>query len=138
MKQIFLFSILSLCFSLISCTRNERLDAYECSSAFAANSCANECKKIPDYQYEFMVNKSNNTILQIYYYQGKQAQSSTSKSCTIFDEKNWDCSSKDSVAHISFNSTEKMVNGIYTQYSEQRNTLSGKSRFSMDSFSCAK
>jgi len=107
---------------------DNKLKMYECENPIDANACNSFCKKT-SVAFEFKVDKKQNKIFQIIYYEGKQSGSSifeTSKpytECSIYDEKNWSCST---VIGFSRYTKTTMANGIVTMQEDHK------------SFKCAK
>ena len=89
-KKIVSYAVLP--FFLASCSDSNKLDVYSCSFIGSALSCNNGCSIDKDLKFSFLVNKSQKTVFQIIYLEGKQDASITFENCNIFNDKNWDCS----------------------------------------------
>jgi len=111
--------LMSIALTLISCGNNEKLAVYTCDPSYAAESCNNGCVLEKDFKYSFLINKEEKSVLHISYFEGDQG-ALTHKNCTIFDNKNWDCSEFDTLPHVSINKKFLMANGIFTDTREVR------------------
>ena len=103
----FLFSV------LIGC-EEKKYNLYSCEGGSFSEQCSQQCKIKKDFESQFLIDKSSNSISEIIFYKGKKSGSITTKNCIIFDEKNWDCSSEN--IDVSTKKTTKMANGIYSDY----------------------
>ena len=65
------------------------------------------------------VDKEGGKVLQKVYRNKEIVQSEIFENCKIFDNKNWDCSSKKSFMNTSNNKTVKMNNGIFIDHWEK-------------------
>ena len=112
---------------------DSKLRVYECENEMDANACNSSCKKT-SMDLEFKVDKKQNKIFRIVYYDGKQRGSSiyeTSKpytECSIFDDKNWSCSKliPASRGYSGVYETTTMANGMVAMQTDYK------------SFKCAK
>jgi hypothetical protein len=106
---------------------DSKLTMYECSNEQDANACNSSCKK-SNLTVEYKVDKKQNKIFKIHYYDGKQSGSSIYETirpyseCSIFDEKNWSCTTlmpaTPGIAGIY--STKTMANGrVFMQDSQK-------------------
>lgn len=95
---------------------NRKLTYYSCREgmAFMCTTDKDVCK-MKDFKTEFLVDRTTGSVSQITYFKYGVADSVTHKSCTVFDDKNWDCSDQmrnDYGVLITFE--HKMVKGVYT------------------------
>ena len=129
-KIVFLIFSLLICQSAFAGLFDNKLQQYRCKDAEQAHSCTScevtdlveKCKSYYKIELEFKVDKEQNRVIKIVYNLGKMAESDYLNNCKVIDKKNWICANKDSFA----TSTKKMVNGIYTnisQDSDKRNTF---------------
>jgi len=119
----FFFNCLS--FLLVGCDFQNHMTIYRCEDkGRSADSCEN-CKVDKKFNLQFLVSKENNSVMQIVFYDGLQTGSITHKNCTIFSDKNWDCS-EDFTNNPR--SVLKMSNGILTGETEFWNKEKFESR----------
>ena len=114
--QLIFFSILVLwginasAFALFE----KKLEVYTCNSEIEAVACTS-CKKERGTTFQFKVNVTSNVVLLQIYEDGKIYNTSTLSSCKVVNEKNWDCSERNTHNNGSYNSTKaKMNNGTYS------------------------
>lgn len=99
---------------LTGCEKSERLDLYYCPDLDLATKCESECAISKNMKLSSIVNKQEKSVLVIFYESGKQVGSNIYTECTIFDEKNWDCSNDEKSNHMIRKNMKRMVNGVYT------------------------
>lgn len=112
--------LLAICPLVVHGADTQKLTMYECDNHLAAESCGGFCTKVADnlnlesYQVDFLINKNSNAVM-IRTYIGKSEPTGTvHKNCTIFDDKNWDCSDEPVwTGKWYVYSTYKMVGGTY-------------------------
>ena len=97
---------------------DKKLTVYGCPNAEAGKSCSNKCTKLKEVNVNFLVDKSQKTVLKKVYLEGRLTQSETFQNCKIFNEDNWDCSKRDEeslrgVGLIVTITEDKMADGIY-------------------------
>jgi hypothetical protein len=77
---------------LVACDSQNRMSMYRCEDyANYAHSCEH-CTLDKKFNLQFLVSKEHSSVMQIIFYDGLQTGSITHKECTIFNDKNWDCS----------------------------------------------
>ncbi len=129
--------MLSLIF--ISCSDQEKLKVYTCEVANNANRCSDGCVLVENnMRYSFLVNKEEKSVLQVVYYKGEQRGAITHKNCTIFSNKNWDCATSNTFQHVTESTESKMINGVFTYYTEVRDRSDYSLRNNNDKGTCAK
>lgn len=89
---------------------------YKCSAIEQAYQCSVGClPEKHELTFEFLVSPAKGMVMTSVYRDGKLFRSSTIEECKVFDEKNWDCSSRSEnsmgTAYISY--INKMVNGVH-------------------------
>ena len=89
---------------------------YKCSAIDQAYQCSVGClPERVDVRFEFLVSSEKGMVMTSAYRDGKLIGSSTVEECKVFDEKNWDCSSRSEnsmgTAYTSY--INKMVNGLH-------------------------
>lgn len=86
------FFLICLGFLLVGCDLQNSKQIYRCEDkGSSANSCEH-CKVDKNFNFQFLVSKENNSVMEIFFFDGVQTGSITHKNCTIFNDKNWDCS----------------------------------------------
>jgi hypothetical protein len=137
-------SVLSLAFfsvvllSLIGCDSSKKYQIYHCDKELA-KSCTDGCEISKGAKIQFKVSKESSSVMEIFFIDGEQKAASTTENCKIFDDKNWDCSSKDStLPWVVIQRAELMANGIYTNYTEYIDKKTYKDRLSDQKATCAK
>lgn len=109
-----------LSFGLAHNVNAKLLTMYGCESHFAAEDCGGTCKQAEilgeSWQADFLVDKKNNAVMKRTYIGTSTPTGDIFKNCTIFDDKNWDCSAEPywTGKWLVYNNY-KMVNGIYVQ-----------------------
>jgi hypothetical protein len=92
----------------------KKLSFYSCNQPYDASACSKGCIENNRLKMSFIVNKGDRSVLAVLYGPGNQTPSIFDK-CTIFNEKNWDCSYVSSVN--GYTETKiMMVNGIFTEF----------------------
>ncbi|MCF8194593.1 MAG: hypothetical protein K9J38_01210 [Polynucleobacter sp.] len=133
---IFLFLGFNLIFANAGILDN-KISLYTCPKNQYVK--CNDCKK-NGMKIDFLLNKNDKTIMARVYFEGN-SQSVIYENCKIFDEKNWDCSTKNSFeGKFAINTQEsiyKMTNGVF-QSILVWNTFSDKVITEVQSHSCAK
>ena len=97
------------------------LDFYICKDELSANKCQKECEKSKEEKRSYKTNKEEKAVLEVDYKGQDKVASRVWKSCVIFDEQNWDCSSYiiDYYPGVyNLNRKFKMVGGVFTKYEE--------------------
>ncbi len=123
----------------IACSDQEKLKVYTCEDAKNANRCSDGCVLVKNnMRYSFLVNKDAKSVLQIVYYNGEQIGAITNKDCTIFSDNNWDCSTSNTYQHVTESNEKKMINGVFTDYTEVRDRSDYSLRNKEDKGICAK
>ena len=137
-------SVLSLAFfsvvllSLIGCDSSKKYQIYHCHKLMA-ETCNDACEIAKGFKIQFKVSKESSSVMKIYFLDGEQKAASTTENCKIFDDKNWDCSSKENTLPWSIiRSTELMANGVYTDYSEYIDRETYRDRLVDQKATCAK
>ena len=134
-----LLLVLTSVLVLSACDSNNKLSVYRCDYKDYADTCNAHCKVEKDFKYSFLVNNKEKSVFQVIYDEGEQSGSITHKNCTIFSEKNWDCSETNILNGESHRNTNKMANGIYVSHYEISNIYTFKTRSLGDSKAiCAK
>ena len=125
--------------SILGCSKNGEtlLNAYECDKkSFSLLNedylnCSGSCKKITWEDEEdkssknikltigITVDKEGSKVLHKIYKNKEIVQSEIFENCKIFDNKNWDCSSKESFMNTRNDKTLKMNNGIFINHWEK-------------------
>jgi hypothetical protein len=129
----------SLVFCSVANGQEKLLDFYICKDELSANRCQRDCEKSKEEKRSFKTNKDEKAVLEVDYKGQDKVASRVWKSCVIFDEQNWDCSSYviDHTPGYNVNKKFKMINGVFTKYEEwqERNVMFEK--WSKQSY-CAK
>lgn len=123
---------------IVSCSDNRKQNVYVCNYLDAAYSCDKECVVEKDWKYSFLVNKSQKSVLHVSYIDGEQTMSVIHKECTIFDEKNWDCSDYSTHDYVTIDKVAKMINGTFVMKFEFRDRVSRELRNTNDKPICSK
>jgi len=116
MMKFLIFTFLLLnSFSSYANFFEKKLYIYECPKNKYA-TCNDGCKK-SDLQVSFLLNKKENTVLLKSYFKGN-TNSTIFDNCKIFNDKNWDCSSKNEFfskdRNVISHYIRKMNDGIFT------------------------
>ncbi len=122
----------------MSCGKNKQLDVYSCDPPITANACNDLCVLEKNMKYSFLVNKEEKSVLQVVFWEGKQEGSLIHKNCTIFDEKNWDCSEISTLTYVTTNRHLTMANGIFSHTHELTDNVKGNLRNPEQKGTCAK
>ena len=104
---------LACSFVILGCSQDKHYSVYLCPNKTDSISCSDQCKKDEKMRFTFLVNKEKFSVMEVTYVDGVQKESSTSKNCSIFNEKNWDCLTIDETSS-KIERTSKMTNGIYS------------------------
>lgn len=104
---------------------NRKLKQYQCKSSEQAHSCvscestdfAEKGKSIIKTEYEFKIDKKQNSVMKVVYDLGKVSSSEYLDNCKVIDNKNWICTYKGGW----FTITEKMTNGVFISINENEN-----------------
>lgn len=112
MKLIFFIILLTL--FLNGCDNSQVL--YHCPDEYSSQSCSNECKKVENTKYEFILNKEKSNVMLKVYYKDKFQMSFIFDNCQFFDEKNWDCSDKE--YGVLGRNVVKKIDGQIRMYNE--------------------
>jgi len=100
---------------LSSCGKTEKLAVYSCANQYDADECNKGCDLEKDMKYSFLVSKEEKSVLKITYWNDKQSGSIISKNCTVIENLNWDCSESTSMPYKTWNTENKMTNGLFTE-----------------------
>lgn len=133
-----LLAFLFLAPALFGCGENVELLERQCKIYSDAYSCENTCVQSDGENKitrEFKVSQKEKSVLSIRLRNGVQDDSSIFKGCTIFDDKNWDCSEEKSLDSYIKKETNRMSNGIYTHLVNETLGLINENRTSA---TCAK
>jgi hypothetical protein len=101
-------------FLIVSCHKEDDLDFFSCSSEGATFACE-DCKLIKELQIHFSINKEKSTVLRKDYYQNTLSSSNVYENCHVFDDNNWDCSTRISGSPPS-KLVSIMIDGKWKQY----------------------
>jgi len=88
--------VFGLLLSVLGCGKESEVVEYSCPDEQSANACSNACSNAaddPKTTYRFKINPTEKSVLKVVYEDGVKVASWVDKNCTIFDEKNWDCTS---------------------------------------------
>ena len=120
--------IILVVFLVVGCNNNSYLDAYDCDSSTSFSVCKGKCKLNDDIKLSFKTNKEDRKVMMIVYEREtkKTTGSIVIDNCTIFDEKNWSCSSTREDKNNAYLSTDKMTNGIFASEKNYVNLTSLK------------
>jgi len=104
---------------LAACDFFDKKSVFHCGDdALSIDNCFN-CKKSEEMRFKFRTAANSNSIQMSVYYENDLVASETLKNCTIFDDKNWDCSKKGT--YVS--TIEKMTEGKYIHYFEDTSSI---------------
>lgn len=95
----------------------DRLDVYICKRPVDAESCSKGCVRMEGgMQEDYLINKADKSVMRRTYFPGSPPTSEVFKNCTIFDDKNWDCSLEPTwTGKWHTYAVYKMTNGLYVQ-----------------------
>ena len=119
------FFLINFVFLFIGCDFQNRMTIYQCEDKENSTDSCEHCKVVKKFNLQFLVSKENNSVMEIVFYDGLQTGSITHKECTIFNDKNWDCSEDITNNHRSI---LKMSNGKLTNRTEFWNKEKFESR----------
>lgn len=98
-----------------------------CPDAASAQVCSTKCDAIgvPNIHEDFLIDKKTSTVMsrglvtkdQNGVRRGTVLSSEVYKNCSIFNDKNWDCSESKEDAHFSEGTTRRMMEGRYYEHS---------------------
>ena len=97
------------------CDLQNSKQIYRCEEKGSSANTCEDCKLDKEFKFQFIVSKESNSVMQIVFIDDLQTGSITYKNCTIFNDKNWDCS--DDFSSIR-RSVFKMSNGKLSSYDE--------------------
>ena len=119
-------NIIFLVFLIVGCNNNSYLDAYDCDSSTSVSVCKGKCKLKDDIKLSFKTNKEDRKVMMIVYERDtkKTTGSIVIDNCTVFDDKNWSCSSTSDGKKNAYLSTDKMTNGIFASEKNYVNLIS--------------
>ena len=100
-------------FFIMGCSQEKQYSVYLCPNKTESISCSDQCKKDETMRFTFLINKEKSSVMEVTYVDGVQKESTTSKNCSIFNEKNWDCLTVDEFSS-KLERASKMTNGIYS------------------------
>jgi len=118
---------------------DKKLTVYDCKKN-QYSTCKDGCDKTGS-QFEFLINKKDNTVMLKSHHKGN-ITSRVFENCKIFNDKNWDCSSKDEVSInnrlVTTNFVNKMNDGIYLDISVMKIFSNSSLKTDVWSSYCAK
>ena len=112
LKKFFLINFILL---FAGCDLQNSKQIYRCEEKGSSANTCEYCKLDKEFKFQFVVSKESNSVMQIIFFDGLQTGSITHKNCTIFSDKNWDCSQDFS---NNPRTVVKMSNGKLTSYTE--------------------
>lgn len=121
------YKLILICFGLFfnGCDFQKHMEIFRCEEKGSSADSCEHCKIDKKFNLQFLVSKENSSVMQIFFYDGLQTGSITHKNCTIFNDKNWDCSQDSS---HNPRSVLKMSNGKLTSETEFWNNDKFESR----------
>ena len=108
------FSVLALPATVFG---EDLLDVHACKMPIDAEFCEKGCVRMESGMKEdYLVNKADRSVMRRTYFRGSPPTSQVLKNCTIFDDKNWDCSPESTwTGKWYVYAVYKMTNGLYVQ-----------------------
>lgn len=90
-----------------------------------AEICSASCKTDGTMKMDFLINKTERSVLTRYYYRDeKTPRSIVTEACKIFDEKNWVCDDKVKLLDHGKSTVDKMTDGVYVNVDDMAGAFS--------------
>lgn len=93
---------------------------YFCEEVYVLDNQCSTCLKKPEGQIDFLLNKSQSSVMVRFYDSDRKVKGSQLYSnCKIFDEQNWDCSYYEDLEMLILHHKIKMVKNSFQSQTVQ-------------------